>query len=222
MATRFYLPNSVGGAAAPVLPALDAGWEGSAGVLRLLTLTTRQDSPVVGRTFAGLGVAGDRVVVQYVGNPMAAQTIDGTVKAMIRVLEPLAGDDYFPACVLKVVSNDGSTVTGTLISAFGGGTEFPVATSGAIKFPPGWSGLGTAVTPVATNDGDRPVFEFGFNQLSASVSNATFRLGDQFNIGDLPETEGDNSGLNAWIEFSADIFPAAVQVPDDPYHFGPF
>jgi hypothetical protein len=143
----------------------------------------------------------DFLVRQYVSDPLVAQTISGsgTVKGQIRVYEINALAEYCRGIIIKVVSNDGLTLRGTLLSHFPSSLESEFATSLTNRFFPNSQSL----SEVVAQDGDRIVIEIGvrsFNTIT-SAYNAYFRFGDAA-ASDLPEDETSTSDYNPWVEFS--------------------
>jgi len=155
---------------------------------------------------SGAGANAKALVRQYVSEPIPAQTITGTFKGQIRMRQETVDDNYdrLPV-VVKVVSNDGSTVRGTLLSLgyYGTTTEFDLVTPENRKIADGDS-----LSSVAAQADDRIVVEIGVAPSTGSGSfdsfiNATF--GDDSGT-DLAEDETTTSSHNPWIEFSQDLF----------------
>jgi len=145
----------------------------------------------------------DTLALQFVSDPISAQTITGTIKGQIKCLESSALANFSYAIVVKVVSGDGSTVRGTLYTDFSDtGAEFDDATRTNRKFPAAGSALGSVVAQA----GDRIVIEIGArkNGTNASSRTATLTVGDSV-ASDLPEDEVETGVLNPWIEFSQTI-----------------
>jgi hypothetical protein len=222
VATRFYLPAWGAATASPVSPAFDAGWEKTGGVApqRVRMNTYPLGTAITAAAFVVNGVnLSDTLFFQYVSPPLTVQTISGTVKGMIGVRETNLTDNYNPAFVARVVSNDGATFRGTLLSVFGGGTEFPITTDSTVKFPAGWTSPGTTLSSVAAQEGDRIVVDLGLTETSTSVANARIEVGDPNTLADYSETEGGTGG-RPWIEFSADL--VFQPVPSTPIAHVPF
>lgn len=143
----------------------------------------------------------DALARQYISDPLTEQTISGYVKGQLRVYQANSGDDFCRAIIVKVVSNDGSTVRGTLLSHFPASLTSEFATSLTNRYYP----PSTALTPVDAEDGDRIVVEIGWRDFNAtSWIFAYFRFGDDA-ASDLPENETSTDDYNPWIEFSADL-----------------
>jgi hypothetical protein len=214
MATRFYVQNPLE-SSVPPFPTPDAAWEKVTVVRRCAMYPAKTNTTTTGGpwNFAANGVSGtDTLCFQFISPPLAAQTITGNLKGMMQVGESALTDNYNAALVARIVSGDGATVRGTLLAAFGGGTEFPLFSPvGAIKFPPAWTGTGTALTSTDAQERDVCVIEVGVNQTSTSVGNATWRCFDN-QAADIPETEGDTSTSNPWFEFTQTLLFRAATV----------
>src|SRR5581483_11947407 len=182
MATRFWLPSQ---GTPPVAPAFDPGWDvvtqssglgrygfwsffqSSAPPDRIQAITTRATSSYSKRSAVLNGPSTRTALRQYVSAPLGPQTITGTVKGVIRAFA--TAYSYFGTgypvggyISIRVVSNDGATVRGTLLALAASGTaEAFAATLKDHKFPNLWTGSGAALSSVAALDGDRIVIEIG-------------------------------------------------------------
>ncbi len=219
MATRFYLPISV--MPSSVAPAYSASWEetSSSNRYRLYNFPTTSSSGTTIVATHSVASVGDVLVAQFISEPLAAQTITGTTKGIIRVLESASANDCRAQMVMKVVSNDGSTTRGTLLAEDAGAlsNEFPITTLTNRKFPLNWAGAGTALGSVAAQDGDRLVIEIGarFHVATTSIT-ASFRIGDDSSLSDAAENETATTNTRSWIELSQDlIFNRTVNVSED-------
>ena len=223
--TRFYLPSM---GAAAVSPAFSGDWERNADADRLKCVTLKTASTMISKTSSEAVTTSpyDVLTRQYVSDPIKAQTISGTVKGQIRTKESAAAADFMRAIVIKVVSGDGGTVRGTLLSHFPSplSSEYNSMSLYNRYFPPS-----TALGSVDAQEGDRIVIEVGtraFNILSTSYT-ATHNFGDNSDT-DLPEDESTVAAYNPWIEFSQNIdfvtptptFTVNVNVADATNLFG--
>ena len=122
MATRFYLPST---GAADVNPNYDGNWDTTGDATLLKTVTTRISSAMANAAnSASSGANVNNLLRQYVSNPIAAQTIlVQTLELQIRGWESDAKDTQFVSISVRVVSNDGSQVRGTLLSLVRDETE---------------------------------------------------------------------------------------------------
>lgn len=190
---RLYLPSS---GAAAVSPAFDSLWVSTGSADRLKCVTTKISSAMTNKAVTGVSVV-NQLARQYVSDPIAAQTISGNIKGQVRAFESLNAANAFSRIVVYVVSNDGSTVRGTLVSVQSG-TEFPLSATNR-PYP-----SSTAVTSVVASAGDRIVIEYGAVQSNASSYTVTLSFGDD-SASDLPEDATTTAANNPWIEFSQAI-----------------
>lgn len=207
MATRFYLPSSL----TPVVtPAYASEWELTAHADRLALRTTKQNTGYATRS-ALLGTNGqDSLVAQYVSEPLAAGAISGTVKGILQAWETSAGANARAQIVIRVVSNNGATVRGTLLAADPAllASEFPWAGDPPAnrKFPLAWVAPGATLSSVTAQADDRIVIEIGARSHKTlqgiGTLNASLKFGDPTAGSDLAENETDTAAGVPWIEFS--------------------
>lgn len=163
----------------------------------------------IGSPFAqytnNFGTAGqDSLLIQFVSPPIAAQTVSGNVKAIIRASESATNGDFRSQINVRILGWDGTTVRGTLLAHDTGALASEWATTLTNrKFPVNYAGSGGALTPVASQDGDRLIVEVGF-RCHGSNANGTIDIGDA-SVTDLVEDEVGTTGNNPWIEFDNDI-----------------
>lgn len=224
-AQRFYFPKALrslskDGFAAPVLPAFDSAWEYTSAVEtdavprgRLAPEKYATSSPANGITDSrpAYDVSGtapfDLLGAQYVSPALAAQTISGTAKMQMLVNEETAADNIASQLVIRVVSNDGQTVRGTLYAGDTDTTNPPSsewATSATNRKFPRAALVPITLSSVVAQEGDRIVVELGGRMRGparASVQMA-FITGSN-GTDDLPEDETDTTQTKTpWIEFS--------------------
>ena len=204
-ATRFYLPST---GIAQVSPAFSASWNltTAADRIRMYNAHYRINSAMTAKTATGDNTTPQSILNrQYVSDPIAGQTITGTVKGQLLGNENNVGFDGVSAVLIRVVSNDGATVRGTLLALTYpvlAGNEYLVSTD-ENRYTP----VSTALTSVAAQNGDRIVVEVGFYCYSKNSKIGSQTFGDN-NASDLPEDQTTQTQNNPWIEFSADIqFP---------------
>lgn len=202
MATRLYFPASE---AAAVSPAFDAGWNYTSEALRRRLAHVKGSSAVASGAQIGPwnNSAGQKALDrQYVSDALAAQTISGTCKGYLQVREIDAADNVDEIFVKAyVVSNDGSTVRGTLLALAAPGTqsEFNVLGERAKQI----SG-GSPVASVEAQTGDRLVLEIGYSNTNAGTTpEALARWGE--NAVDCPENETETAVRAGWFELSANL-----------------
>lgn len=199
VATKFFLPSS---GAAEVSPGFSA-WTDTTGADRIRCVVNKIYSAFATKgTNAGAG-AGTYLNRQYVSDPIAPQTISGYVSGEIR--GRYSGTVASPSSeiTIKIVSNDGQTVRGTLLALTGGNTEYGTSLTSY------WIPPCTALTQVTAQNGDRLVFEIGGNRgAGSSTPTITQDFGDS---GTTDEVETQTTQGNPWIGFSQSIlFPSAT------------
>lgn len=205
MATRIYFPNGVYGPDAFASFPFDAAWEGD-------TSWRYKCSPSKANTAFALldsfkytaDQPFDVPIVQYVSDPLGAQTISGTVKGQFRVYQD-ASAQFCRAIVIRVVSGDGLTVRGTLLS------HFPATLTSEWNtflenrsIPP----ADAALTEVEAQEGDRLVIEIGFRSFSTDGGQIYYGylgVGDPSVGTDLPENETETGSKRGWLEFSQSL-----------------
>ena len=146
-----------------------------------------------------------RLVYQFVSEPIDAQTINGTMKFAIKaqVLNPTDGS-MGSLFVIRVVSADGSTVTGTLldqVTVLAPGSPFSRPTFGSIT---NVNAGAAALTEVVSNQGDRIVIEYGLYNGNVSTDDGKTQIGGD-GATDYLWTNGQTTDLNPWVEFSNTI-----------------
>lgn len=210
MATRWYFP-STGDAA--ISPAVDAAWEVEGGgtgtaFARNKLVTTKIASAMTTLTINDSNTDDQDIVMrQYVSDPIAAQTIAAqAIELQMRVSETSASNNMFLTLGIRVVSNDGTSVRGTILAVTRDNTE--AATSLTNRR------LTATSTEVIAQGGDRLVVEIGMGGnplLATDQHDSSLRIGDA-DAADLPEDDTDTTDKNPWLEFPNNIsFPATVR-----------
>jgi len=217
--TRFYLPAS---GTAPVSPGFGSPWN-------VTTSATRGPAPTSksGTSFSGAvnfsetsATRINRLARQWVSDRFGAGDISGTFSVVVLCLESSTNANLSLQCVIRVVSEDGATVRGTLYAGHALTTE--VATAGAIGQEMGTGALtrifnAVAVTPVTAQNGDRIVIEIGYRAHNTSASSyvGSFQWGDPTGTADYALTASLSTNLVPWVELSATL-PAYDDGPADP------
>lgn len=211
MASRFYLPSS--GAAAVSVTDF-TGWDVSADRLSSLQCDVNKiSSASTPEAFVAITNLTSSLYRQWVSVPIAAQTISGTVKGQTLWEQFNATKGAIDLIYLRliVVSNDGATVRGTLLSA---GSHFANAAPIDSAMQNGTIADGDSLTSVAASENDRIVIQVGAHAAEGvleSKQKVAFTDGDDSGT-DLPEDETDTNSYNAWIEFSGTItFPSVAR-----------
>jgi hypothetical protein len=199
MATRLY---GVPSTAAPVSPGFGA-WTTTAGAVRR-SLSLSKSGTAEQRTNVAVtsGSGNNALAFQLVSEPLdGAQTITGTVTIVTRGRE-LATQDNIGARVrtIKVYSNDGNTLRGTLLALGNHSVTTELGTSLA-GYP---AANAQALSSVSAQNGDRIVVELGYGMTTTG----TTPLYDM-SIGgtgtDHANSEGDGTGTIPWVEFSQNL-----------------
>ena len=196
-ATRFYLPSS---GAAEVSPAFSA-WTLTTGADRLKCVTTRTNTLMINKSTTTTSESVTSLLNrQYVSEPIGAQTITGTVKGQLRGMEDNAAQDMVSCILIKVVSNDGSTVRGTLLNF-----TYPALSGNeyGTKIANRYTPISASLTTVTAEAGDRIVIEIGAYRykVGGSTGSCTQTYGDD-SATDLPEDQTTKTAYNPWVEFS--------------------
>jgi hypothetical protein len=158
------------------------------------------------------------MVRQWISEALAAQTISGTVKSIIRCSESNVAADFRSQLSIRVVSGDGGTVRGTLLALDESTLSNEWATSLTNrKFPLNWSGAGVTLSSVTVQNGDRIVVEVGYRAHNTSATSYTGNVeaGDSA-AQDCVENETDVLQYNPWIEFSQNLLFAATTTKRSP------
>jgi len=206
--TRAYFPSDSALAEETVAPDPAAGWHDVSQMVRYpLAAGVGFASAMATRSVtrpASMPNPFDQLIGQWISEPLAAQTISGTVKGQMRARESGSAADARAQVVIKVVSGDGQTVRGTLVDFSGAAlsSEFSTTMTNR-KFPL------AAISPVTMSSvvaqaGDRLVIEIGSRRSGADPGSTEFRLGESGGS-DLPEDETTTQDQNPWMEFSSAI-----------------
>lgn len=207
---RFWLPST---GAADVKPVFGS-WSSISNGDRLKCVRTRISSAMIVKDMYGLGGSGFENILgrQYVSEPISGnQTISGTIKGQMLCRESSGQLNATIAISIRVVSNDGNTIRGTLLALraddYSVGTPPEFATSFINRPLQLVSGIPAALTLSVVNalDGDRIVIEIGIREVNTSTARyATINFGDN-SATDLAEDTSTTTQNNPWIEFSQGI-----------------
>jgi hypothetical protein len=215
MSVRFY-PARV--AAAAISPAYAAAWGDTANAVRRKMTFTKPNEAVgdisVSTTVVN-GTPKNVLMVQYVSDPLQAQTLSGAMEAALAVRESNTNLNAETHIVVRLVSNDGTTVRGTLYtSATPGAATGNEWTSGTYPTVKRFPAAGNATfTSLGALDGDRLVVEVGarvYPGASATYSlvlnQRTDATADFPKVNDYPAYEGATArdGMG-FIEFTSDV-----------------
>lgn len=220
MATRLYLSRL----AAPISPALQAGWEqntSSPARSKLLKAKSASDSFATQASPSTAGTSGhDWFMRQFVSDVIDTGTVFATtdsVEGYILVEESGTGMNAAAQIAVYVVSEDGATLRATLKQQHALGavaSEFSTTPTNR-RFPHASDDLllDANYTTVA---GDRLVIEVGFRKFSASTTFATYDFGAPSSGTDLAANQTGTTQGVPWLEFSN-----TIPIADPPQEIAP-
>lgn len=199
-ATRYYLPTT---SASPITVTPDASWNDITQTSTIRMIPKGQLSVKTTLTDSGSTVptttTQNWLSFQHISDPIPPQRFIGTFSMVIRCDEGDLGANATLAVSVRILSQDGGTVRGTLYSVFGTDTEFPI--SGVTKIV-----NAVAVTTVVTQPGDRIVVETGARYAAPTLDTfMDLRYGTSA-TSDFALTSGLTTNLNPWCEFSQDVY----------------
>jgi hypothetical protein len=144
----------------------------------------------------------DSLFIQFVSDPLAAQTISGTATAVLAVRESNLNVNARAQMVIRAVSNDGTTFRGTLMDYDTAGLSNEYTTASGVlpgvNYPRGH--VNTTLTSTTLQEGDRLVIEMGCRSHAGTAGTLTFQCGDNGPL-DMLTDESTTTGM-PWIEFS--------------------
>jgi len=198
-ATRLYLPST---GVCVVDPPENLGtgtWNEVDNVNCRPADTTKLSSAMTNKVEGKATTANVRQLMrQYVSKRLnGAQTVSGTVKGTIRVLESAANDNIDKVS-LKLVCIDefGTTATGTMLAVGDYGPTNEWATSLTNRR----IADGDTMTTVNCNDKDRILVEIGYNNTTTGTSiTGTMNFGDD-SVTDLADDEAGTAANNPFVE----------------------
>ena len=200
-ATRFYLPSS---GAAGASPNYTTSWEDTSIAARLKCVTTKISSAMTTVSFTDDDETDKDILFrQYVSDPIATQTIQAqTIGFSIRAQRGTYGTSQVTSWRVYVVSNDGSSETGTIIVHRRDGTL--LTTSLNSKYDSATS------TEVIANANDRIVIEIGTggDPSAARDHDSNISIGDDA-VNDLDAADSDADADNPWVNFGTDTITFA-------------
>lgn len=217
MATRFYFPNS---GAAAVSPSFGTGWNDTSGGSpdRIALAKSHKNETAATKTETFNGSTPAFVLIrQFVSEPLADQTISGTVKGQLRGLTSQAAKLGTLAVAIRIVKNDGSdygTVKDLLTPAASDQAATPPQFSTTLTNRQMQNSAESASISLTSQDavaGDRLVIEVGVRD---TVAHASRTLGLSFGgttVTDLAEDNTTTTANYPWIEFSGAILIIPIE-----------
>lgn len=216
-----------------VVPAADSLWNLGLADRKMFVLATAAEDLQGGQgsQYAEVDTTGaislaDSLAVTYLSKPLVAQTISGSLLVVHRSREATVSSNWNTQMVARVVSNDGTTVRGTLYvgHSLATNTNEITTTDTVRRFPYSSAAGGVTLSPVVCQEGDRIVIECGFREYNSltdpnawaylnvsvqkfnSAYNPTDPTSSRYST-DLPSTDGATStaDMNCWVEFSSTL-----------------
>lgn len=202
MATRFYLPSS--GTAPLTSLAVDSGWEQTTSLERFPCYTLKKNTSLTDETGTWASAATQQWArLQYQSQPMVAAyswTTSDTVSMVIGAWQGENQTDSHLAYTIRVVSEDGSTIRGTIGLYHAASTEYGLTRSTRIH-----SARTGGASNFSSQIGDRIIIEIGHHGVTPSLTAANLRSGDPSATEDFALTEGLTTDLCPWVELSRTV-----------------
>ena len=203
MATRMYF-NSTD--AAPITPStFNANWGTTASAIVRPFSSTNGTSTLTTKTYLNsANDLSDFLMYQFVSPPMAATTLTGTFKMIMRVVGTQSASWFVGWASLRVMNQAGTSVTSTPFTPalIGATARFARITPATILTPDG--GGTHTLTSSTVNENDRLILEVGFENQNTSTDDVDFRVGES-GASDFAYTAGLTTDLDPWCEFSQTI-----------------
>ena len=209
MATRFYLPSFN---PPPISPAIAGTWWAAIPAFARYNALTTKTFPfpdpmtTIAYSTDTDSTNNDYCFGQWISAPIAAQTIAAQqYKFQMRGIETSTSNNLYFSLSVRVVSNDGSVVRGTLIGPIRGGVELSATVLQNRQF------VATIANQVVAQANDRIVIEIGLGGDPATgyYHRGSIRIGDASEY-DLPEDTTSTLDYCPWFQFPNDIsWPAA-------------
>lgn len=211
---RYYLTTKAAPAGfSPV--GFDSSWTDTDDALRYSTENVKPLASTFGNVSMDTSVPVVALARQSVtGTDLPFGRVSGTVR-MVQMIGTLSGSlsPTYLRLVVKVVSQDGTVVRGTLFTgqSTNPSTNVPNASSRTVS---------GNLTPVVAQSGDRLLIEIGA-EINYNFSTFATIYGGSVNQPDLPFVDGTPSdGRLGWVEFTFDDVPESIW--KEPYTAGEY
>jgi hypothetical protein len=211
VATRFYLPSA--GSSPLSALAIDGNWEGAIASFYRAPLATAKSGSALADVAGRFGSTATRddCWAQFVSAPLASGysfTAGDSVTWVARGREDNLACDGNLNATIRIVSGDGATVRGLLVTTLSTGTEWTISDATRVR-------TAYALAPVDAQAGDRIVVEMGNRGVTPSVdSDVVVRFGDPVGVDDFALTTGLTTDLCPWLALSCDLsFEAGFMTP---------
>jgi len=195
--TRYYLNT---GTTSPVAPAANAGWNVTTGAIQYRMSEVKDGSTLANNVSASVGAAAVRKVLidQWVSDPLAAQTITGTLTGQIRYdISSVTSTTGQGFAYLRIISNDGTSIVtevGTLTT-----TDLSTTTTNRTM-------ISLNVGTLTINSGERICIDIGWNYSVGTNTTRTAFISTGSSSGtDLPVDNTATAANDPWMEFSDNI-----------------
>lgn len=206
MPSRFYFDSVT---APSISPAFDAAWEQTGQAVRLRLQYKKTLSTVSALTDSTsvtipITTTQDILIAQFISEPFGYNLlIDARNWSMVigKCSENATTNNAHLAFSLRIISQDGSIVRGTLRSSFTTISEFPLTASAATRII-----AAAACTPLTSQAGDRICLEVGIRANGPTAAGSgKMRFGTSA-TSDFALTTALTTDLNSWCEFEQDLF----------------
>jgi hypothetical protein len=204
MATLIYLPSS---GAAPVTPST---WifPNQINPVTYKSSTTKASTTMTTKTEAtGTTSPTQRAMVRWVIGPLLAQSISGTVRAVIRSRESATGANAHLAIAIKIIQSTGSDRATLLGVTSADSATSPYELTTTLSSRRAWTSAETeplTLTSQSASAGDYLVIEMGFRSATTTSRTIDLRLGDAA-ASNLTYGDAETNDYNGWVEFSQTI-----------------
>lgn len=198
MTTKLYTSNDD----PPFAPATRRGaWDTALGSTdKILTRLMRGGSSGLIQSETDLSATYDRLIVRYVSDPLAAQTVAGTIDFNFLLRESDAAANMVMHVHAFLSAGDTNTVRGTLLTDWIDTNEWAVHASDHSAL----NVTGVALTSQAATAGDRLIIEIGYQAQNVVATSYTGGL----KVGGSSEAATNETGVSAsstksgWLQFS--------------------
>lgn len=209
MATTLLFPST---GAAPISPTPDVLWDVISAVTRLPCFVASQGTGVVSfnhGTTSGGNVNADHLNLQFISEGMAAGQIDaGTALTLVfRIQAFNVASDQFFAATIRVFSNDGLTVRGTVLTLSRDDVEIAADALRIRVFN------AVASNTVSWIQGDRLVIEIGNGGLTQATGSHAAAIQVRDNSTLLPQTDNGTTAGNPHLIIDEDLTFGLSPIP---------
>lgn len=190
-----------------ISPVFSGTWQNSTqAVRRMMSVDKNKDAITTGTTIdIGAAAGANALDRQYVTPGLAqGQFINGFVSGQLMVREEVLDNDFVDRVLMcmKLVSNDGQTIRGTLLNL--GLWSSQVEFLNSVTCRNKTINTGTALNPLTALEGDRIVIEIGYGVSVASViPKAGAKWGAAAPL--LPVEELQTTDGAGWIQISPNL-----------------